>query len=90
MFLCKRGRPDIAPGISFLTKRVNKSCQEDWRKLKKIMNFLKCTKEDIKVGDKQIIHHYFDASFGFHEDLKSRTGACMTLGQGMISNHSTT
>ena len=29
MFLCKRGRLDIAPGISFLTTRVNKPCQED-------------------------------------------------------------
>ena len=36
MFLCKRGRPDIAPGISFLTTRVKKPCQGDWRKLKKI------------------------------------------------------
>ena len=55
------------------------------------MNFLKTTKEDmltLKVGDEQIIHRYVDASFGVYEDVKRRNGACMTLGQGMISNHS--
>ena len=91
MFLCKRGRPDIVPGISFLTTRVNKSCQEDWRKLKKIINFLKGSKEDmlaLKVGNEQIIHWYLNVSFGVHTDLNSHTGACMTLGQGVISNHS--
>ena len=92
MFLCKRGRPDFAPGISFLTIRVKKPCKEDWRRLKKIMNFLKNTNADmltLKVGDEQIIHWYVDALFGVHEDLKSNIVACMTLGQGMISNHST-
>ena len=56
------------------------------------MTFLKNTKEDmltVKVGDKQIIHWYVNTLFGVHKDLKSYTGVCMTLGQGMISNHDT-
>ena len=92
MFLCKRGRPDVAPRISFLTARVNKSCQGDWRNLKKILFFLKRSLKDVltfKVGDKQIIHWYVDASFAVHDNFKSHSGACMKLGQGMISNHST-
>jgi hypothetical protein len=32
MFLCKRGRQDIQPGISFLTTRVKHPNKSDWRK----------------------------------------------------------
>ena len=47
MFLANRGRPDILPGICFLSARVNFSTQEDWQKLMKILNFLKGSKNEM-------------------------------------------
>ena len=91
MFLARRGRPDILPGISYLLTRVSKPNGVDWNILKKILNFLKKTKEEkliLKADDTQTINWYIDAAFGAHDDMKSYTGACMTLGKGMICTFS--
>ena len=87
MFLAKRGRPDILPGISYLSTRVSDPNKHDWNKLKKLLNFLKKTKNEkliLEADDTQTITWYIDAAFGVHEDMRSHTGACMTLGKGMI------
>ena len=87
MFLAKRGRPDVLPGISYLSTRVSGPNEHDWSKLKKILNFLKKTKHEkltLEADDTQTIKWYIDAAFGVHDDMKSHTGACMTLGKGMI------
>ena len=55
--------------------------------LKKILNFLKGKKGEkliLEVDDSQIIKWYINAAFEVHDDMKSHTGACMTLGKGMI------
>ena len=59
IFLMKRGQPDIGPGISFLSTRVTKPNYEDWKKLTKMMSFLKNTKNDLltlHADDTQSIH----------------------------------
>ena len=59
MFLARRGRPDILPGISYLLTRVSKPNGVDWNILKKILNFLKKTKEEkliLKADDTQTIN----------------------------------
>jgi hypothetical protein len=40
LFLCKRGHPNIAPAITFLTTRVWDPTQEDWEKLVQMLRFL--------------------------------------------------
>lgn len=39
LFLCKRGRQDIQPAISFLSMRVHNPNQNNWEKLKRVMEF---------------------------------------------------
>ena len=39
----------------------------------------------LEAENAQTINWYIDAAFGVHNDTKSHTGACMTLGEGMIS-----
>lgn len=85
MFLCKRARQDIQPAITFLFSRTSKSTENDWRKLVRVMSFLKWTKDDVahlEAGDHQVITWYMDAAFAVHPDYKSHTGAVMTLGKG--------
>ena len=92
MFLCKRGRQDIQTGIAFLSTRVTEPNEGDWMKLKKLMNFLKATQDEVatlSADDTQTIKWYIDATFAVHKDFKSHTGGTMTLGSGSISSAST-
>ena len=43
LFLCKRAGPDIHPAISFLTTRVQRSDEDDWKKLARVMMYLRKT-----------------------------------------------
>jgi hypothetical protein len=47
MFLCKRGCQDIQPAVTFMVTRVTEPNEGDWKKLVKMMNYLKATKDDI-------------------------------------------
>jgi hypothetical protein len=92
MFLCKRGRQDIQPGIAFLATRLLEPNENDWRKLEKILNYLKATQNEVatlSMDNSGIIKWYVDASFASHKDLKSHTGAVMTLGCGSVCSIST-
>jgi hypothetical protein len=88
MFLCKHGHQDIQPAIAFMATRSPNQMKEIGRK----MNFLKATKDDIatmSANDSNLIKWYIDASFAVHKDMRSHTGATMTLGSGVICSIST-
>jgi hypothetical protein len=92
MFLCKRARQDLLPGIVFFATRVKDPNQQDYIKLVKLMNYLKATEDDIpkmSADDSQTIKWYVDSSFAVHRDMRSHTGAIMTLGKGAIISDST-
>ena len=85
LFLCKRARPDIHPTVAFLTTRVQKSDEDDWRKLARLMKYLRKTMYmplTLEVDDIQIIKWFVDASYGTHGDFRSHTGGCLMLGEG--------
>lgn len=92
LFLSKRARVDIQPVVAFLTTRVKGPNQSDWCKLKRMMNFLKTTINDVmklSADDTQTIKWFVDAAFAVHPDFKSHTGAVMQLGNGAIQCVST-
>jgi hypothetical protein len=87
MFLCKRGRQDIQPGIAFLATRTSEPNEGDWAILKKLMVFLKVTQDNIMLmsaDDSATIKWMIDAAFAVHPDMKSHTGATLSLGTGVI------
>jgi hypothetical protein len=52
-----------------------------------MMNYLKATKDDVpcmSANDTGTIKWHVDAAFAIHKDMKSHTGATMTLGSGTI------
>ena len=69
-FVSTRGRPDIHLAVSFLTSRVSKADEDDWKKLRRLLDFAgnwnKCTAED-------------DPS-----TAKSRSGYLITLGNNPV------
>ena len=92
LFASKRARPDILPAITFLCTRVKSPNENDWMKLRRLMEFLKATKEDVltlEASNYGKITWHLDAAFGVHNDYMSHTGAVMTLGKGCIQTIST-
>ncbi len=84
MFLCNCGRQDIQPGIVFLATQTTEPNEGDWTKLVKIMTFLKATQDgfaSMSADNIQANKWYVDAAFGVHKDLKSHTGATLSLGK---------
>jgi hypothetical protein len=92
MFLCKWARQDLLPGIVFLATRVRDPNQSDWKKLLRLMNYLKATKCEVaqmSADGSHTVKWYVDSSFAVHKDMRSHTGAVMTLGKGAIISDST-
>jgi hypothetical protein len=82
MFLCKRARPDIDQGVSFLSSRVKEANEGDWTKLLRVLGFLKGNIDDVlklEADDTNTLTWYIDATFAVHEDMKSYTGALLRM-----------
>jgi hypothetical protein len=87
LYLSKRTRPDLQPTVSFLTTRVKQPDVDDYKKLARCMRFLRGTKHDkltLECDENLDIKWYIDASFAVHPDMRSHTGASMTLGKGSV------
>lgn len=86
LFLCKRARPDIQLAVSFLCTRVKAPDEDDWRKLRRLIQYLNGTSDlalTLQAGETRVVKWWIDAAFAVHSDSKSHSGAAMTLGQGM-------
>jgi hypothetical protein len=87
LFLCKRARPDIQTAVAFLTTRVSKSDLDDWKKLKRCLQYLYGTIDlmlTISADNLTVIKWWVDASYAIHPNMKSHTGAALSLGRGII------
>jgi hypothetical protein len=82
MFLCKRARTNINPVIGFLSSRVTGPNEGDWKKLLKVLEFLNGTMQDIltlEADNSQTLTWYVNAASAVHTEMKSQTGAVLTL-----------
>ena len=85
LFVCKRARPDIQTTVAFLTTRVSKPDDDDWKKLRRLINYLRGTKDlvlTLSADGTWVIKWYVDAAYAVHKDMKGHTGGMMTLGEG--------
>ena len=96
LYISKRTRPDILLPVNILCTRVKAPTKEDWDKLLKVLKYLKSTLDmELLIGitineDKSInLNSYIDAAYSVHQDLKSHSGACFSIGQGTIMSCST-
>jgi hypothetical protein len=65
MFLCKRGKPDVSLGIGFFAGRVKEPNEGDWKRLLKLLGFLKGTQDNVltlEADDCQTLTWYIDAA----------------------------
>ena len=85
LYLCKRVRPDLNPAVAFLCTRVKQPDVDDWKKLRRCIRYLRDTKDlpfTLEAGEDIAIKWWIDASFAVHPDMRSHTGAAMSLGKG--------
>jgi hypothetical protein len=87
LYLSKRTRPDLQTPVSFLSTRVLSPDVDDWKKLGRCLRFLRNTKDDPHILESDgsgVIRWWVDASFAVHPDMRSHTGATMSLGKGSV------
>jgi hypothetical protein len=86
-FVCKRARPDIQTPIAFLCTRVRNPDVDDYKKLRRVVGYLRGTKKvalTLEADDLQVIKWWIDASFAVHKDMRRHTGGRMSLGKGSV------
>ena len=86
MYLSQRGRPDLRTAVSFLCTRVYTPDMDDYKKLRRVMQYLQATvnlKLRLSCDGSGVIKWWVDASYAVHPNMRGHTGACMTLGAGV-------
>ena len=85
LFLAKRARPDIQTAVAFLTTRVKCPDVHDWKKLGRVIKYLRGTPKlclTLESESLNVIKWWADGAFAVHSDCKSHTGVVMSLGKG--------
>jgi hypothetical protein len=73
--------------VAFLTTRVRAPDQDDYKKLTRVMKYLRGSIDKtltLEADSMHIVKWWVDGSFAVHHDMKSHTGATMSLGKGSI------
>jgi hypothetical protein len=92
LFLCKRARPELQTAVAFLTTRVKRPDADDYKKLCRVIKYLRGTPNlplTLEADDTHIIKWWVDASFAVHKDMRSHTGGTLSLGKGSLYSAST-
>ena len=91
LFASKRARPDLQVSVAYLCTRVKAPNQSDYRKLARLIRYLRLTISIPLIlgwnGSGQL-RWSVDASFAVHKDMRSHTGAVLTMGQGALMSMS--
>ena len=89
LFVAKRARPDIQTTIAYLCTRVKQPTEDDWQKLIRLMSYLYHTIDEVltlSTDGTNKVRWWIDAAFAVHPDMRSHTGAVMSMGNGAIQS----
>ena len=74
LWIMKMMRPDLETEISYLRTRVTKRDADDWGKLKRVIAFIKCTIDDVRITGANDLHRIFtwiDAACAANANMRS-------------------
>jgi len=77
----------LLTAVSFLCTRVQSPDFDDWKKLGRCLRYLRDSahlKYTLSADGTWVIRWWIDASYGVHPDMKSHTGATMSMGTGCV------
>ena len=80
-------RTNIDTTVAYLCMLVRKSGEGEWRKLIRLMNYLKKNVYDVSIIGENIVEEVFtwvDAEYAFHDDMKSQTEGTIPFGHGTV------
>jgi hypothetical protein len=88
LYLAKRVRPECLPAVAFLATRVTKCDEDDLGKLRRLVRYVRATRERglvLRPGARGMqVRAYIDAAYGVHVDGKSHTGSGVTIGDAAL------
>jgi hypothetical protein len=70
---------------------VTKSDEDDWKKLKRMLSFLKRKIDDVRIiGATSLTNLYtwVDASYAVHPNMRSHSGGTISFGHGVVHSKS--
>jgi hypothetical protein len=85
LYLSKHGRPDILLPVSFLCSRVKSPDQDDYRKLTRVVKYLRKSIDlplTLECGNPINVEWWVDASYACHWNMRSQSGGLASLGKG--------
>ena len=85
LFIGNRCRLDIKTAVAFLCTRVSEPNEDDWKKLRQVLRYLKGTVNltlTLGADDIKRMKSWVDVSYGVHDDCRSHTGGVNVLGMG--------
>ena len=91
-FLTKQACLDILTVVAFLTTRVQAPDWDDYKKLAKVLNYLRNTRDlilTLEASNAGAAEWWIDGAFGNHSNMWSHTAGCLSLGRGIVSSKST-
>ena len=87
LYLSQRGRPNIRTAISFLYSRLTCLDEDDYKKLTRLIRYLRHTLYMCLVLAKDStdsMRWWIDTSYAVHPDMRGHTGATMSMGNGLV------
>jgi len=87
LFVAKHGRPDILLAVSFLTTKVQEPDMDDWKKLIRVLGYLKGTVDfELVKSCKNLdtLTWYIYVTYAVHHDMKGKSGALLRIGESMV------
>jgi hypothetical protein len=91
LFAAKRARPDLQVAVAYMCTRVKAPTVADYLKLVRTIQYLRATiYMPLVLGwdESGQMTWSVDASFAIHNDMRSHTGALLSLGQGALMSMS--
>jgi hypothetical protein len=75
MFLCKRARQDVQTAVNFLSTRVKSCDEDDYKKLIRMLQFLRATMGEFLTLSTDRLHNvrWWVEAYTFHPDMMSHT-----------------
>jgi len=93
LFMSQQACHNLQTAVSFLTTWVKKPDEDDWGKLRRVMQYLWVTLYMkltlvIDIDSTPVIRWWVDASHMMHMDSKGHTGVMISLGKGVALSYS--
>jgi hypothetical protein len=91
LFAAKRASPDLQVAVAYMCTRVKAPTVSDYHKLGRTIKYLRSTIfMPLVLGwdGSGVLTWSVDASFAIHNDMRSHTGAVLSMGQGALMSMS--